>query len=270
MDVWYHERRKDDEGEFYRKVVFQREGMRKGRTTQGFYIFTPKGDLIRGWNNRDIPKMRRYLEAALKDYKPEKGDALTDDEDGRYGRTPPEGGLVVDVYSKIVKADRDPPRNDWEKLFRTSLGRDHLWIRKDEAEALASGRWPESLTTRIVRYHLVDNTRGEPPMWGRGEIARAEISLKKGRMEGEIHVETKDGERGYKAKLLGFVQTKNGKVTRFDLVARGDYHGAGKYTSNDMPKGTFTLAVAFRIAGKGEASKVPPQGARDLRGYLGN
>ena len=66
IDVFYHERRKDAEGEFYRKVVHQRRGLRPGRTTQGFYIFTPYGSLIVGWNNRDPKKVLNQLRAALK------------------------------------------------------------------------------------------------------------------------------------------------------------------------------------------------------------
>src|SRR5688500_13886001 len=72
VDEWYHVRRKDDEGDLYRKVVYQREGMdpREDRTTQGFYIFTPEGKLLQGWNNHDTPKMRRYLRQALESYRP--------------------------------------------------------------------------------------------------------------------------------------------------------------------------------------------------------
>src|SRR5262249_13267103 len=51
-----------------------------------------------------------------------------------------------------------------------SLGRDHLWLRKDEAKALARGELSESLTRRLVRFHLVDSTRGEPPMWRADEV----------------------------------------------------------------------------------------------------
>ena len=72
IDVFYHERRKDAEGDFYRKIVAQREGMREGRTTQGFYIFTPHGSLIVGWNNRDPGKVRRRLQEAQKKKKKKK------------------------------------------------------------------------------------------------------------------------------------------------------------------------------------------------------
>ena len=55
----------DEESEFYRQVVYQREGIHKGVTSQGFYIFSPDGKLISGWNNRDTDKVKRLLNAAL-------------------------------------------------------------------------------------------------------------------------------------------------------------------------------------------------------------
>src|SRR5262245_15117288 len=95
------------------------------------------------------------------------------------------------------------------------LGREHLWLRQDEVQALAKGELPESLKKRIVRYHLVDNTRGTPTGWTQAEIKKLELTLEKGRLKGSVHLETKDGKRGYQADLLGFVEAKDGKLTRF-------------------------------------------------------
>ena len=82
-------------------------------------------------------------------------------------------------------------------------------------------------------------------------------------------METKSGERGYKADLLGFLEAKDGKVTRFDLLAKGDFWGEGNFTKG-APKGRYPFAVAFSLAEiQWGASKVPPQGARgNLKGYL--
>src|SRR4029450_7956680 len=129
---------------------------------------------------------------------------------------------------------------------KTSLGREHLWIRKDEVQALVKGELPESLTKRIVRYHLVDNTRGTPTGWTEPEIQKLEMKLSEGRLTGRVHLETKDGKRGYQADLLGFVQAKDGKVTRFDVVASGEFWGQGTYTPG-APKGRFPLAISFTL-----------------------
>jgi hypothetical protein len=149
------------------------------------------------------------------------------------------------------------------------VGRDHLWVRKDEAEALAQGALPDSLKTRLTRFHLVDNTRCEPPMWRADEVKRLEMTLQDGRLAGTVRLETRSGNRGYQGDLLGFVEVKEGKVVRFDPVVRGQFWGEGTFTRG-APKGKFPLAVAFtRSEGKNAADHVPPQATRGgLKGYL--
>jgi hypothetical protein len=59
------------------------------------------------------------------------------------------------------------------------------------------------------------------------------------------------------------------RVSRFDLLAVGPFAGEGRYTKG-APPGEFTLAVAVRLAAEDDPARVvPPQGARDLGGYLG-
>lgn len=73
-----------------------------------------------------------------------------------------------------------------------------------------------------------------------------QIDLNEGRLTGSVHLETKDGSRGYQADLLGFVQAKDGQVTRFDIVASGQFWGHGTYTPG-APKGRFPLAISFTL-----------------------
>ena len=276
VDEWYHVRRKDPEGDFYRSVVYQREGLdpKEDRTTQGFYLFTPGAKLLRGWNNRDPARVKRFLRSALSGYRPPEAGDIPETEDSRFARSPGEGGVVADVFTRVLEADWPPPRDEWQSMLRSATGRDHLWLRKDEAEALAAGKLPGSVTRRIALYHLVDNTRGEPPMWRERDVGKAEWKLVPGkdegtyRLEGEVHLSTEKGDRGYEASLLGRIESQAGKLVRFDLVARGEFRGEGRYTRG-APPGKFTLGIAFRLAEGGEASKVPPQGARDFEGYYG-
>jgi hypothetical protein len=65
-------------------------------------------------------------------------------------------------------------------------------------------------------------------------------------LTGIVHLETKDGSRGYQADMLGFVQANDGKVTRFDIVASGQFWGHGPYTPG-APKGRFPLAISFTL-----------------------
>src|SRR5207244_1123336 len=66
-----------------------------------------------------------------------------------------------------------------------AAARDHLWLTADEVQALVPAQprkgallqVPRRVAERILRFHLVDNTRGEPPMWRREEIRTQELKL---------------------------------------------------------------------------------------------
>lgn len=237
-------------------------------TTQGLYAATADGKLLGFTNHRGPDTVKRMLEKALRDFQPGEAAAIeVKKSDPNFARTPPEGGLVVTVTSKVLGGYEEGQRR--KSIFEGSLGRDTLWVRKDEREALAQGKLPESLKRRIARFHLIDNTRGEPPMWAEGEVKELELTLADGRLSGKVHLETASGDRGFRADLFGFVAAREGKVERFDLVAKGTFWGQGRYTGG-APRGPFPFAVAFRLAtGQDEADKVPPQGAKGwLPGYL--
>lgn len=276
LDVWYEERRQDADGDYYRKVVFQREGMVPDRTTQGFYVCGPDGTLIQGWNNRDPAKLRQILRKAAEEYRAPKSGALDAKEDPAFDRTPPAGALVVDVHSRILKGQWPDATDAWQKIFHSASGRDHLWITRDEAAALTRGEFPKSLATRIARYHCIDNTRGEPPMWASSEVKLLQLSAKPAKtgfaIDGDVQLATDAGDRGFDARAAGIVETKGDRVTRFDLAIRGEFFGEGTFTKG-APKGKFTLAIVFTLAddapAKAEWRKVPPQGARELADYLG-
>jgi len=108
---------------------------------------------------------------------------------------------------------------------------------------------------------LNDNTRGEPGRWRTSEIKQFDLKLKDGRLTGHVHLENASGDRGYKAELLGFVAAKNGVLTRFDIVVKGDYWGEGRFARN-APKGKFPFAVAFRLLDGTEPYDTPPPGVR--------
>jgi len=188
--------------------------------------------------------------------------------DPRYNPTPPKDGLIVRVRAKVLDG-YGPPANKWQAIFQTALSRDNLWISKSEHEALVHGELPLSLQQRIARFHLVDNTRGEPPMWKANEIRQLNMKLQDGKLTGTVHLKTDSGKRGYEAQLLGFVETKNGQVSRFDVVALGEFWGSGPFTGG-APKGRFPLAVSFSLAdGSAVADQIPPQASRGwVQGYI--
>ena len=269
IDQAYQRRQKDNEGKFYQKIANQGPRQVGRGTTQGLYAADASGRFLGFNNNRTPTRVLGMMRSALQKHRPVKAAALAKGTpDARYNPKPPNGGLVVRVTSKVLGGYEEPD-NEFRRIYQTSLGRDNLWIRADEHAALAKGQLPQSLLKRIARFHLLDNTRGEPPMWEPNEIKKLEGTLRNGQLHATVHLRTAKGDRGYEAELLGRIETKGGKVTRLDVVAKGEFWGEGTYTRR-APKGRFPLAIAFTLAdGKDAADTIPPQGSRGwLPGYM--
>jgi hypothetical protein len=271
IDQAFQRRQQDDEGDFYRELASQGPRNNFKDTTQGLYVGTADGKLLGFTNHRNPDRVKQTLTRALDQFQP--ADFVPPDtrrSDPRWNYQPPEGGLIVRVTAKVL-GGYEPTDDMWRKAFQTALSRDNLWATAEEHKELVAGQFPDSLAHRIARYHLVDNTRGEPPMWRRDEIKLVEISLDEGQVTGTFHLETSDGKRGFQGDLAGVIETEGEQVSRFDLVARGQYWGDGPFTGG-APKGKFPFAVAFTLAdGKDEADKVRPQGSRGwVQGYLGS
>ena len=276
IDQACQRRQKDTEGDFYRRIAMQSPRNDFDRTTQGFYIVDASGLLLLYNNNRDPEKLLRLMRERLEGYsdEPPKAAAVASLDgkrtvDRRYGIAAPEGGLVVRVNAKVLDG-YEPTSDRWREIFQSAVSRDNLWITAAEADSLSKLNFPDSLLKRICRFHLVDNTRGEPDMWKPSEIERADIVIDdQGKMSGRARLATRDGNRGYDAELRGELKVEDGKVAKFELVALGDHLGEGRYTRG-APKGRFPLAIALTLAdGTDIADPLPPQGARGwLDGYL--
>lgn len=274
IDQAYQRRQQDAEGEFYRKIAGQGPRNNFQGTTQGLYIAAPDGKLLLFNNNRDPEKVLRLMKQKLAEF--EASDAAKSSVaaikpgklDPRWNARPPEGGLVVRVQAKVLDG-YEPTDDPWKVIFQSAMSRDNLWISKQEHEALARNELPLSLQKRLARYHLVDNTRGEPPMWKEPEIRQLDMQLRDGRLSGRVQLQTERGDRGYEAELLGEVKTRDGQVVGFSVVALGQFWGRGPFTGG-APPGKFPLAISFTLAdGTDVSDAIPPQGSRGwLDGYL--
>jgi hypothetical protein len=301
-DDWYQRRRQDTEGAFFRKVADQ--GPRKGQggsTRQGIYIFTATGQLLIYRNHEDPVVMKNAIRQGLKEWQKLPADqrepgavkvADADKVDKNYLREPPRGSLILNVYTRILdktgKGDYCHGTCDFPGGERAA--HDHLWLAPEDWKALipadpkigAKTKVTERLTLRIARFHLVDNTRGEPPFWRRDQVRAAQLFSiveqvsDKGmtlRLEGSCFLATAadaKAERGYDVQLQGTVHVDAAKkvIDRFDLVALGKHWGSGSLTRGARA-GRTPLGVVFTLAGGDQqADRVPPQAARDLRDYL--
>ena len=277
LDQAYQRRQKDAEGEFYRKIASQSPRKDFNNTTQGFYVADATGKLYFYNNNRDPKKVQRLIRKSLREFNSSPlGKVATlrsDTQDERWNIEPPEGGLVIRVRAKVL-GGYEPTEDRWKQIFHNSVSRDNLWVTQTEHEALVAGSIPISLQQRIARFHLVDNTRGEPPMWAAEDVRSLRMRLSdKGQMEGRVILRTARGgdgsDRGYEAELKGKVEISERKVSGLEIVCLGEFWGEGPYTKG-APEGKFPLAITFTLAdGSDIADRVPPQGARGwIGGYL--
>ena len=195
-DDWYQRRRQDEEGKFWMSIAQQGRPRDDGGTRQGIYCFTADGQLLAYKNAGNNPGlMRDMIRQGLRDWQrlPEArrrpGAVQVDDPatlDNRFARTPPPGGLIVTVYTRILERDQGA----WRKGTCPTRGgdqaaRDHLWLTEAEWKALVPADphpgdrspLPAPVAERILRFHLTDNTRGEPPMWRRDDIRRQRLTL---------------------------------------------------------------------------------------------
>lgn len=242
--------------------------IKSGQTSQGFYVASPGGTSYGYNNNRSVERVLGMMDKAL--------DAARANAPSAKVEVPapetefaPRGVSVVRVFTRIrpVPAGSDPSNSN--------VARDHLWIYPGEVRALlqlppGGGPLPESLARRLARFHFVDNVRGEPNMWGDGDIAKLELQATRDldvqgkrafRITGSFAVGSVRDARGVEGKFEGWLAVDEGKqsVTEFYAVADAQAWGAGSYTRNPPP-GRFPLVIGMQIATDPPSRRVPPQG----------
>jgi len=296
---WYSRRRKDAVGQFFRKVADQ--GPRNGEggsTRQGAYVLTADGKLLGYNNNRGFERRKGMIEEALKAWNaiPENArapgaikvpDISLDELDGDFVRTPPEDGVILEVFTRALVSGENGYSawngNEGDEPG-TQSARDHMWLKKEEWKALlqagrsASSREdaadiPKRLACRLIRFHLVDSTRGEPPMWNLNEMKSYEMTIyqmKDGgfRINGKVLLEA-EGKRGFSANLSGEIRvySKSGRPSKFEILALGEHWGEGTFTRGAR-KGKSPLGIAFRLAADDAPGRaVPPQASSWEKGY---
>ncbi|MDB4773024.1 MAG: hypothetical protein P1U82_30300 [Verrucomicrobiales bacterium] len=233
-------------------------------TTQGLYTISPSGDLLAFNNNRGHWKVKKQLTEALKHYSPNKAaqPLKVTKADPQYQAIPPKGTIIARAHVKVL-GGYEKTDDSWREIFQKAVSRDNLWITPKEQKALARGEFTGSLTQRLVRYHLVDNTRGEPTFWKPKDVKQASLKVDiDGNIRGKVRLARSDGSSGYEANLVGQLSFTDGKLSRFDLVAVGDYWGGGRYTRKP-PEGRFPVGVSFRLPAKPTSfDLIPPQGTK--------
>jgi hypothetical protein len=291
-DQWYLHRRQDAQGQFFWKVAQQghNRSLPEDSTRQGIYAAGPDGTLLGSINSWSAEKTVAMLHTAIERWQQQPRSGLTEvaasAADPEYTRQPPAGGLILNVFSRIPLK----PTEGEAWTLNQGHGRDHMWLTREEWRSLLPSDWragmrypvPRAVTQRLLRFHLVDNVRGEPPMWRPEEIRQADLWLRveetatgRLRLEGTARMNSEAPDRaaasrGYEARLQGYLayDRKADRFARFDLLAWGEAWGEGPYTGG-APKGHFPLLIAASVAGAAPADRVPPQASRELADYFG-
>jgi hypothetical protein len=213
--------------------------------------------------------------------------------DRTYTRTPPAGGLVVRVNTRIL----DQKRGEYCTATCNTTGgdqssRDVLWLTAADvkgmlpptAEKGETYSLPEAVAVRIARFHLIDNTRGEPPFWTKEQVRKSAWTLTVTaatddaydlRLDGAVTLataaDTDKADRGYEGKVGGVLRYDR-KAKRFDrveLAAIGKHWGESEFTKGARP-GKTLLGFAFTLADPTKPGEgIPPQGTKDQGAYWG-
>jgi hypothetical protein len=299
------QRQQDAEGDLFRLIAEQ--GHYGGRfqptdTRQGMYACAPDGALLASCNVHGADRLLPVLREALARW--ERPDAAAGEAaaavaaegatDRRYLRRPPEGGLVLRVWSRDLPRDaaQDARPDDWR---RRAFNLDHAWFTAEEAAAMvpaeaaegAEAAWPAALARRVARYHLIDNVRGEPPMWRPEECVDAAIQVRVAGVDGprvrlaasgrarlrgssrwvdDWSREARSSDRGTDASIEGTLEwdAAQRRFLRFDLLAVGTRWGATQYNSRHDDPGPAPIGWAFELAGGGGGAlpgdATPPHG----------
>ena len=209
--------------------------------------------------------------------------------DEKYSRTPPKDGLIVKVNGRIL----DVKGNEFCRGTCSFAGgmkssRDFLWITADEAASMLPVRMehrfqypmPPAIARRLTRFHLVDNTRGEPRFWKSKDARTTEIKLTVAAVTAEHLTLQVDGvakfesdlqKRGYDARLGGTIRydRKAKAYDQFDIAAVGDHWGDDSVTDSGARPGKTPLGVAFSQADPKLPSERVSPAARDWDIYMG-
>ncbi len=156
------------------------------------------------------------------------------------------------------------------------------WLPEDLTVGRSTQLSPD-LATRLVRFHLVDNVRGQTLPFAGQEVLQADITIKvigqaqdqvQLSIQGASRAESKgpwtmdknlwwvSGEhpRGFRTKIYGeaLFDLKSQSFTSFEMIAKGIRWGSSPINGRGQSKGPSPIATLFRIAGEKSADRLAP------------
>jgi hypothetical protein len=244
-----------------------------GDTAQGFYVVGADGKFY-GWNNAHyMPEVLRFMGSALEAFRqnpPGHVEISQAQISAPFSHSPDLTTSVVRVYTRI----RPLPTGCGD--LNRSVGRDHLWIYADDIEEILAASTkeksfslPKKLVARLVRFHMIDNVRGEPDDWQSEDVKQAtftaqllrqDATSKHFQFHGVYAQETANHRRGQEGTLDGEfdIVLSTGKVASFRAFGEALAWGESRWTPG-APKGKFGLVTAMISVQDETSNAVPPQ-----------
>lgn len=265
---------------------------REGGTRQGIYVCSPNGQLLSSINSLDPNEVINILEHGLKQWKKLSGSyrKLPPDHElkpeHRWEDSFPENGLILTSANTDLLSD--PPVQE-NRSDRSNL--DHIWFSQseiadwlpNELEVGEKYDLPDNLFERLIRFHLVDNVRGQTLPFASQEIKSgkiqfmidtitdniAELSIS-GNSQAVAKGEWQMGENdwkpyylldhGMRTQILGHAQfdLEKQKFVEFEMVALGFRYGVtennGRFNSPD----SSYVGFLFTLDDRADGNKIPP------------
>jgi hypothetical protein len=265
---------------------FAEQGHYAGRTKpsdtrQGIYAITPAGEFLASCNSTNARTVKRMMETALKRWAERDRSSVSPtpglEKVRRWEDQFPEDGLVLRVTSRDLPGQRTP--RGWHAY---AWNTDFAWFRRQEARDFlpASGKVgtlhkvPDHLVDRIVRFHLIDNVRGQTTPHETGSVQKAELTaevlkvdgdLVSLRLKGESLVSSRgrwpvggfrdnrdpdEHELGMEMKLLGSAvyDFRSRRFVAFELVALGTRWGGTQFNSRTRDLERSPIGIALTLS----------------------
>jgi hypothetical protein len=288
-EVWRLQNRQDPDCLHFQKYMEQ--GHMKGvpNTKQGIYAATPSGLFLASTNTIDPGQMAQMLQRALDRWKTlsKKERLLSEDPKASAGllqrATFPEDGLALKVYSRDLNRTDLP--DDWRgKAWNI----DFAWFRKAEVAQLlpkeltkgAAVEWPAALAQRLVRFHLVDNVRGQTDGYEDKEVQEASIKTEIAKVvKGLVHLkfsgstrattanawpaagaEPPANTRGLQTQILGsgVYDPSKGKFTSLEIVAAGSRWGMTRFNFRENDQKRSGIGFVLKLVEDRPQDRVAP------------
>jgi hypothetical protein len=280
------ERRNWGESSKFVEAIVRKSGLRTRQEgdAQGYYALSAAGDFYGGLNTHDIDEVIELLDGARRRFAadPPQPVSLTETKLGPEAPVPVDAA-VLRVFSRIDPLPVETPA----KSLNRGVGRDHLWVLKGEVDEIVASlrradeaEAPSALSRRIVRFHLIDNVRGEPDLWLSENVKQRSFRVARVaetpetltvavtgsyamlmppgvRVEGRRSVP----EMGLEGTLRGLLAIDKGRgsLRSARVFATAKAWGQSTFTRG-APKGKFPIKFAMVLADDPLSRQIAPQG----------